>query len=126
MRWFTYKTQDVTPNRWPNFFFFPFAICTSKSRASKFLDTSLKIATGIIMKMASKEAVSAVPTNERAVDQEQFSAVGATTNPVKDASVLHEENGPKALEASDLPSPDEIIERLGIENWKRSSSDAWI
>jgi len=69
--------------------------------------------------MESKDVTSGVLTKEKALPQEQPAKINAVPDPgTKDSSVLHEEDAPKVLAADELPSPDEFIERLGIENWR--------
>ena len=48
------------------------------------------------------------------------SAIDTTATPPKkdELPIEHEEGAPKALTAEELPSPEEVIEALGIPNWR--------
>lgn len=60
------------------------------------------------------------PSQPTMAETRDFSAINATAPTQKQDGlpIEHEEVAPKALTAEDLPSPEEVIERLGIANWR--------
>lgn len=65
--------------------------------------------------MESNDIPSSVPTNEKALDQEQLADTSdVPESGIKEASVLHEEDDPKVLAADALPFPDEIISKKSL------------